>query len=131
MEDRVSPSEQRVVRAGTLVLQTSRDGDTLTIGLRGELDLANADALKAELDEALGDGACGIVVDMAELTFIDSTGIALLVNALGHDGADGRLRFVPSQAPAVSRVLKLTGIDERLPFATSSGSGEAGGLGAG
>lgn len=120
----MSPSEQH---AGMLVLQTSRDGNTRIIELRGELDLANADALEVELNHALGDGACEIVVDMGELTFIDSTGIALLVAALGRGGADGRLRFVPSQAPAVTRVLKLTGIEERLPLVEASANEEAGG----
>lgn len=85
------------------------------IELAGELDLANASVLEAELERALRDGTGAVVVDMSALTFIDSTGIALLVAALGHDDAAGRLGFVPSPAPAVTRVLALTGVDVRLP----------------
>jgi anti-anti-sigma factor len=94
-----------------------RHGDTRVLMLEGELDLANAGLLETELGEALGDGACRIVVDMRRLEFIDSTGIALLVAALGQDGDAGRLRFVPSQTDAVTRVLQLTGVEERLPLA--------------
>jgi hypothetical protein len=53
---------------------------------------------------------------MGELTFIDSTGIALLISALRRDGAEERLRFLPSQAPAVTRVLQLTGVEDWLPL---------------
>jgi anti-anti-sigma factor len=54
---------------------------------------------------------------MRELEFIDSTGIALLVAALGHNSDGDRVRFIPSPAPAVARVLELTGLAERLPLA--------------
>jgi anti-anti-sigma factor len=93
------------------------------IQLRGELDLANADAVEAALDEALGEGDGHVIVDMTELAFIDSTGIALLVAALNRDSGGGRLRFVNSRAPAVTKVLEMTGVAERLPFVEASGNG--------
>ncbi len=99
-----------------LTLQVEREGDTRRIRLAGELDLANAKALDAELSEALADGQCQVLVDMRELTFIDSTGIAIVVAALSQAGDGKRLRFIPSSAPAVSRVLSLTGVAERLPL---------------
>lgn len=112
------------VRAGMLTLAVEREGDTRCIRLRGELDLANAKALEAELGTAFADGQCEILVDMRELTFIDSTGIAIVVAALGHNGGK-RLRFLPSRAPAVSRVLHLTGVEERLPRADGATNGVA------
>ena len=112
----MSPIEQQTVHAGPLELRISRAGETRLIQLDGELDLANAKALEAELDAALGDGHGHVIVDMGDLAFIDSTGLALLVSVLGRDGDGSRLRFVPSRTAAVKRVLKLTGIDERLPF---------------
>lgn len=93
-------------------------GDSLVISLSGELDLANASALEESLREALASDGGEVIVDMSELTFIDSTGIALLISALRNDSAE-RLRFVPSGSLAVCRVLKLTGIDARLPLAGS------------
>jgi anti-anti-sigma factor len=61
-----------------------------------------------------------VVLDMTGLEFIDSTGIALLVATLSRDDAeDPRVRFVPSAALAVTRVLDLTGVGERLPLADS------------
>jgi anti-anti-sigma factor len=110
-------SEQRDIADGTLEVRTAIEGDTHTISLRGELDLANAGSAETALEASLADDASRVVIDMRELEFIDSTGIALLVTALGHNGGEPRVKFIPSAAPAVSRVLELTGLAERLPLA--------------
>ena len=53
---------------------------------------------------------------MRELEFIDSTGIALLVAARSQRRR-GRGPLHPQRSPAVTRVLELTGLSERLPLA--------------
>jgi anti-sigma B factor antagonist len=110
-------SYQREIADGTLVVRTDRDDGRHVIALCGELDLANAGTAESELGACLDDGDATVVVDMRELEFIDSTGIALLVATLGHNDPEvSRVRFVPSASPAVSRVLELTGLAERLPL---------------
>ncbi|MGH2974289.1 MAG: STAS domain-containing protein [Solirubrobacterales bacterium] len=110
-------SEQREVADGTLVVRTAENGDSKLISLCGELDLANAATAEAALTASFEDSAAPVVIDMRELEFIDSTGIALLVAALGHSEEGTEVRFIPSAFPAVSRVLELTGLAERLPLA--------------
>jgi anti-anti-sigma factor len=107
-------SEQREIADGTLEVRTTKNGETQVISLSGELDLANAGTAEAALEAALRQER-RVVVDMRKLEFIDSTGIALLVAALGHDG-DAEIGFVPSASQAVNRVLELTGLAERLPL---------------
>jgi anti-sigma B factor antagonist len=118
----VAVNEQRSIKAGPLKLQIEQYGETRVIQLSGELDLANAGPVERELQSALSDGG-RVVVDMSDLDFIDSTGIALLVNAAGEDDGDGRIRFLRSRAPGVIRVLELTGVADRLPFADGSPDG--------
>jgi anti-anti-sigma factor len=113
------------LHAGPLTLRVEREGNLRRIRLAGELDLANAGAVDQELNEAFADGQCEILVDMRELTFIDSTGLALLVAAIGRDGDGKRLRFVPSPATAVTRVLQVTGLDGRLPLADGDAVGSS------
>jgi anti-sigma B factor antagonist len=113
-------SEQRDIADGTLVVRTAKDGDTHVISLCGELDLANAGTAKTALEASLAEDTSRVVIDMRELEFIDSTGIALLVAALGNNDGETRVRFIPSAAPAVTRVLELTGLSERLPLADAS-----------
>ncbi|HXS33972.1 MAG TPA: STAS domain-containing protein [Solirubrobacterales bacterium] len=110
-------SEQRDIADGTLVVRTAKEGDTHVISLCGELDLANAGTAETALEASLAETASRVVIDMRELEFIDSTGIALLVAALGNNDGDERVCFIPSAAPAVTRVLELTGLSERLPLA--------------
>jgi len=113
----VAASGQRDVRAGVLSIRSETVGETRRIALDGELDLANAAALESELDAALAEDNKRVVVDMSALTFIDSTGLALLIGAVTREGNEQRLEFVPSTAMAVTRVMQVTGLDERLPLA--------------
>jgi len=110
------PGERQEITDGTLLVRIAKKGDTDVIALCGELDLANASTAESALRELL-DAGTRVVVDMRELEFIDSTGIALLVSALDDNGDEPRIEFIPSTAPAVARVLELTGLAERMPRA--------------
>jgi anti-anti-sigma factor len=109
----------REVRDGMLTLRVSVDAQAQTLSLAGELDMANAATLASEL-ETLEAGASteSITIDMRELEFIDSTGIAVLVAAHRRANAkgEGRLRFIRSQATGVQRVMDVTGLEKELPF---------------
>jgi anti-sigma B factor antagonist len=107
----------RELRHGVLGIRVSGNGSERTVALVGELDMANTATLAAELERAEEEGAMPITVDLRELEFIDSTGIAVLVAAHRRLNADGpRIRLVRSKASGVRRVMDLTGIDDELPF---------------
>lgn len=116
------PDRELDVCDGALTVHTAISGDTHLIVLRGELDLANAETARAELRSALDTDDTPILVDLRELEFIDSAGIALLVHTLHRDAEAHRLRFLCSEAPAVSRVLRLTGVEQELPVAELPGT---------
>lgn len=111
------PSEQREIADGTLVVRSLENDGSRVVAFAGELDLANAGTAESALENLLADSSTPIVVDMRELEFIDSTGIALLVSTLSSNEDGVRISFIPSDAPAVTRVLELTGLAERLPLA--------------
>ncbi len=96
-----------------LHVRVGQEGERRVVALAGELDLANAATAEAELDAALTAGSA-VVVDMRKLEFIDSTGIALLVGIIGRDSDSAAVSFLPSEFPAVKRVLELTGVAERM-----------------
>ncbi|MBO3751715.1 STAS domain-containing protein [Streptosporangiaceae bacterium NEAU-GS5] len=105
--------DQRV--AQHLVMGTCDLGDRGTlINVAGELDATNTAALSLYLGEAHPDAARTLVLDLTELTFIDSTGLRVLLDL--HRGAQahgGSLHLATSQ-PHVIRVLEITGVDRRL-----------------
>jgi anti-anti-sigma factor len=106
-------NEQQDIADGTLEVRTAIEDGTRVVSLSGELDLSNAETAEVALQEAREAGI-PLIVDMRELEFIDSTGIALLVGIIGGEGVE--VRFVPSESPSVTRVMELTGLAGRLPL---------------
>lgn len=83
---------------------------------QGELDLATVAHLKSKQDEVLARGTTSIVVDLSQLTFIDSTGLHALWTLARRAKTDGfRLELLPGQ-PAVMRLFELTDALGALPF---------------
>lgn len=87
-----------------------------TIVLIGEADLLGAPNIEASLaDAATGEAQC-IIVDLRNLTFIDSSGLRALMG--GHEQCVARgheLRIIPGPAN-VQRLFELSGMNEVLPF---------------
>jgi anti-anti-sigma factor len=82
----------------------------------GELDLSSVDQLDSTLRELREGGFDQIELDLSALSFIDSTGLRLVLAWDGAARRDGmRLRLVPGP-PAVQRVFEVTGVVDRLPF---------------
>lgn len=111
------PTTDFQVHDGLLVVQQTTEGKRLRVALLGEMDLANAECAGSVLREALGSGK-SVVVDLTKLEFLDSTGVALLIEAMGTGGE--RLSFLPSEHAAVQRLLSLTGLQERMTFASTA-----------
>jgi anti-sigma B factor antagonist len=84
----------------------------------GELDIATAPILARAFDAVYGADDQMIVVDLTELSFMDSTGIHLLVQMNTACKAADRLRIV-NGSPAVVRVLDVSGLRDHLPIISS------------
>ena len=112
------PDDASNIRDGLLTIQQLDEGLQLRLVLRGELDLSNAKTLEAALTEGFETGK-KILVDLGQLEFLDSTGIALLVGALGRPDAE-RLSFVASETAGVRRLLSQTGLDRRMAPSTTA-----------
>lgn len=102
------------IQDGLLKIRQLSDESCIRLHLAGELDLANAKTAEGALDDALASGR-HVIVDLAELEFLDSTGVALFVLAMRRAAAG--ISFLPSRSLEVSRVLQITGVDERMGIA--------------
>lgn len=109
------PITDHEVQDGLLTVCQSDEGECIRLSLQGELDLSNVPTVESKLDE-LWQSENSVLVDLSKLEFLDSTGIALLIASLKRDHAS-RLTFVPSETESVRRLLRLTGLDEKLPLA--------------
>ena len=87
--------------------------DARLIRAAGELDMSSAPALRHEL-EAARDEAVTTLLDMAEVTFIDSTGLHLLLDASrSADGTDWSF-FIVRPSTAVQRLIDVSGTRDLL-----------------
>jgi anti-anti-sigma factor len=102
-----------------LSIRATREGGVHRLTPVGELDLATAPLLESAFDGVLEDDAAEmIVVDLTELSFMDSTGVHLLLRMRAAcEGAD-RLRVI-NGSRAVERVLEVSGVRAHLPIISS------------
>jgi anti-anti-sigma factor len=94
------------------------EGNRVVVAPVGELDLSTVLPLEEELKELQGRGFREIVLDLRGLTFLDSSGLRLLVNARGHAMETGTTFSLIDGAPEVCRVLDITGLRPHFEFAT-------------
>ena len=81
----------------------------------GEIDLAGAPRLREALSDVLAGGHTDLVMDLRAVTFIDSTGLGLLVGAGKKAyGLGGSMRIVCDN-PRILKLLAVTGISRSLP----------------
>ncbi len=92
------------------------------LSVSGELDLATTPQLERQVRTVLADGARSIVIDLATLTFIDSTGLRLLLLLSQHAADDGWRMLITRPPEQVQKIIKITGTGTQLPIeeATSS-----------
>ena len=97
---------------GRVAGRYSHDGYTV-VWAHGEIDMATAPDLTQELAEAVSVNPCRVIVDLTQVTFMDSTGLSALVRARTEAG-NGELRLVGASG-MVCKVLRITGLEEVFP----------------
>jgi anti-sigma B factor antagonist len=86
----------------------------VVLAVTGELDVATVGDVKAELDGLRATGWEDIVVDLRGVSFIDSCGLGLLISANERARAEGWRLWLLDGAPAIDRMLEVTGLTDRF-----------------
>lgn len=95
-------------------VRTAVHGDRLAVHLVGPLDVSTVGALHEVLRSSLAAGSCDLVVVLTDVTFLDATGLGVLVSAHTRARAcGGRLGLVVDRESIV-RVFRLTGLSRVL-----------------
>ncbi|MEV7968463.1 STAS domain-containing protein [Sphaerisporangium sp. NPDC088356] len=89
-------------------------GDAVVVAVEGELDLFTAPFLRDEVREAIKQDGTRLVLDLGALSFMDSSGLSVLIEAWRlATGEGGGVSLAAPQAP-VARILRTTGLDRRI-----------------
>jgi anti-anti-sigma factor len=104
----------------TFEVTTTDRPDGVHVALSGELDLASAPKLDDELKHVEDRGPALIVLDLQELSFMDSSGLRALLSADARAREAGRRLVLVRGDERVQRVLRITRLDERLEIVDSA-----------
>ncbi|MGZ4289702.1 MAG: STAS domain-containing protein [Gaiellaceae bacterium] len=106
-DDSVAPLRETPVQGVEAV------NGSVVLRLVGELDLYNADDVRAALAQAIGESPHRIVIDMSAVEFVDSTALGVLIEARAQLGRDGLALAAPQLE--TRRTLQVSGLDRHLP----------------
>jgi anti-anti-sigma factor len=93
---------------------TEQDG-CVVVGVEGELDMSTADQLLDTLSVAGAGHSVDLVLDLADLRFCDSAGLAVFVKTHNDLDAAGHRLVIARPVPEVARILELSGLSQVIP----------------
>ncbi len=100
----------------TARLRLVEGGDVPIVRIAGDVDLANARAIGAEIMAYTPNSALGLVLDLAETTYLDSQGVNLVLHLARRLAAHGQdLRIAVPAGSHVRRILSLAHVDLHVP----------------
>lgn len=95
------------------------DERTTVIAVSGEIHVSTAPQFSRRLNAAIASGKTGVVLDLEDVTFIDSTGLSVLLNGLRRvTRRNGRLALVCTN-PTVLRLFQITRLDATFDIRAS------------
>ena len=92
------------------------EGKAARIHAVGELDMAAVPTLAAEIAEVRAAGCPHVIIDLSEVSFLDSSGLRLLLDCYAESRQDSHTIALIPGPPVVQRVFELTRTVEHLPF---------------
>ena len=94
------------------VTEQGSEGAHHVIAVRGEIDLFTAPELKRVLTEAIESGEHRVVIDLTEVTFLDSTALGVLIGGVKRlRSRDGALAIVNTDG-SIAKTFQITGLDQ-------------------
>ena len=93
-------------------LSVHPDRDRVRVTATGEIDIVTAPLLAAQLKDLWAAGWTDVTADLTGVTFLDSTGVHVLVTARSDAIERGAAFFVTNGDAAVSQVLKICGVED-------------------
>jgi len=100
--------------SGAFGLTRAVEGTTATLSLSGELDTSAARNVDRAVDELVAAGAKSLVIDLGEISFIDSSGLRSLIRARQQLGDGTDVVHLRNPQPGTMRLLEITGLQDQF-----------------
>lgn len=99
-----------------LTIEVRHEPGYAAVTAAGEIDISTVTRLRDCLFELAARGG-PLVVDLEQVSFIDSAGLAVLVGTANRAAAHGGSLYAVCARPKVCKLFRLTGLDSRIPLA--------------
>lgn len=95
-----------------LTMERDAERDAMRICVAGEVDLFAAPDFKNRLYAAVGEGQTDIVLDCSGLSYIDSTGLGILLGALKRVRQNSHHVYICNLKDSIRKLFRITGLDK-------------------
>jgi anti-sigma B factor antagonist len=109
-----------------LQVETQHEGDVAVVAATGEVDVFTAPGLDAEITALVEQGHSRLVVDLSGVSFLDSTGLGVLVKGLKTARDAGGSMHLVVTSERIRKIFDITGLDASLPLFDTVGDALAG-----
>jgi anti-sigma B factor antagonist len=97
-------------------VSTEQRGSALVLRLTGEMDISCEDAFMATVEACRADGASELLIDLSKLTFIDSSGLRMLIKVWDQSRGNGLELSIVQGTGQVRRTIEVAGLDDFMPI---------------
>jgi anti-sigma B factor antagonist len=98
----------------SITIKTTQEGTSQRIAVAGEVDVSNASELRDAVEKVFSASPDAVEIDLAEVPYIDSTGIGVLVGAAHRGKECGATVTVSNPQKNVSRVFAMLRVENEL-----------------
>ncbi|WKY47026.1 STAS domain-containing protein [Eubacteriaceae bacterium ES3] len=93
-----------------------------TVTIKGEVDIYSVDQFRESIEKSINQKKSKIILDCTELSYIDSTGMGVLIEMRNKTRELGQNMIVKNPRPNVKKLLALTGVDKIIEIIENTGS---------
>ena len=114
--DNVDHLVERETFPGRFHVGLEPERDVVRVCPAGDVDLATTGEIRHKVEAVIAAGFRRVVIDLRQVTFLDSTGLRLLLELDASSRSDGWELGVIEGSPEVQRAFDVTGLRPLLPF---------------
>lgn len=93
------------------------------VAASGEIDLSNSESLAAALNSRACTNSGGIVIDLRDVPFMDSSGLAVILRCARS--FDSRLAILVAERSQIARLLEIANVDPHVPVLSEESAAAA------
>ncbi|AUS98154.1 anti-anti-sigma factor [Clostridium thermosuccinogenes] len=98
--------------ASELIFREEKNGEAINVAISGEVDIYTSQKLKDKLYSLVDESKSDIRIDFKDLTYIDSTGLGILVGALKKARQKEKNIIISNMRENINKLFLITGLDK-------------------